>query len=1453
MSSFDHESTIPAPIPREFVILFARGTHEGIEEPPAKRRKTQWSKPLLDTQAAEELLPQYLTMFRLNVKLTFNEPPIPDHGREYDTSVSIPILLRLRHRTALYPRLKIQTDYGDILLNELDLQDYLYHLKSIVDFPSIYRTSGIPLACYKSLLRKDPEDELSFLLEVKALWKDSPKPHVLFQNISRGAKDAFLHYFGGSQPSAMNGQVRDRRTSRWAPSEFYDNVHVPKKQVDLSSVTGFESIKCQLFPFQERAVGWLLEREGVEVLPDGSLSDLVEDQRVPLSFIQTTDAEGRPCFLSHLLYVAMSDLSGWPFLEEARGGILAEEMGLGKTVELLTLICLHRRSQLDLTTPYPDLNLTKSGATLIVTPPAILEQWKQEIAKHAPRLRYVQYRGIQHSQEPEATIVEQLASHDIVLTTYSVLQREIHFAEDPPDRSLRHQRTVPRRRSPLVRISWWRICIDEAQMVETGVSNAARVARIIPRCNAWAVTGTPLRKDMKDLFGLLFFLRYEPFCYSMKIWGRICEDFKPVFRSLIKKLVMRHNKDMVRNELHLPHQKRIVITIPFTPVEEQHYEQLFQQMCQECGLDSSGAPVAYWDPTSPKTVERMRYWLTRLRQACLHPEIAVNARRVFGSGPLRSVAEVLEVMIDQNETQIRSEERGLLLSQIRRGQLLENAENPQGALQLWKDALSFSQEIVADCRSQLAEALKDTQVEDHDNLSVSDTESEETGEAEKSRIGTYHQRLRGALEIEHMCKFFIASAFYQIKADQKLTEPDSKEFQRLERLEEESYEAAKFIRRELLAETSRRVNKHIDVVRIKAENEELVQIPYMTADLRPGGIESHRILDQLEDFSEVMNRRTAKFNKWRDHMVKLILRPLVDEEDGVNLQGDEYESSTKVQDDMYVYMEALRALVADHHDAITGQKSALVRHELQQALEKAKGGEGPSPKLFVSLMDTCKKLKAPKELGSLRGILNELRNLVSSLEWQESGGSARARTELAIIEDIHKTVSKMFSTHSKVAAKLEREVILFQRVANRRLEYYRHLQQISDTVAPYDEASKGKPLDREQFDSRLEAEERMKTKLSGLKSKRRYLIHLRDEASGEETTRICIICQCAFETGVLTVCGHKYCKDCLRLWWRQHRSCPVCKNRLRSNELHQITYKPTELVAQEEKTPATSESDHSMKNAIYSDIKSSDMKEIKDTEINGSFGTKIDTLARHLIWLRHHDPGAKSIVFSQYKSFLGILASAFSRFNIEFSSVDSRNGIELFKKEPSIECFLLHAKAHSSGLNLVNATHVFLCEPLINTAIELQAIARVHRIGQHRETTVWMYLVSDSVEESIYQISVSRRLAHIAQKQKGVNENGRILSSVMDANSDLDLSDLAENVIDAANSLEMQDVALGKLLGGRSAEGEIVDDNDLWQCLFGKVKKNDSASGDTTEPIRLEVDRMLRADAAEERRDAINH
>jgi E3 ubiquitin-protein ligase SHPRH len=302
-------------------------------------------------------------------------------------------------------------------------------------------------------------------------------------------------------------------------------------------------------------------------------------------------------------------------------------------------------------------------------------------------------------------------------------------------------------------------------------------------------------------------------------------------------------------------------------------------------------------------------------------------------------------------------------------------------------------------------------------------------------------------------------------------------------------------------------------------------------------------------------------------------------------------------------------------------------------------------------------------------------------------------------------------------------------------------------------------------------------------------------------------------------------------------------------DFHEITYKPQELRAQEEQphlpeSPSRTESDRETPSSIstasiYSDISSSIMDEIKAIDLDGSFGTKIDTLARHILWLRENDPGAKSIIFSQYRDFLSVLSEALTRFKIGHTSIGVAGGIEKFRQDASVECFLLDAKSDSSGLNLVNATHVFLCEPLINTAIELQAIARVHRIGQQRPTTVYMYLIRDTVEEAIYDISVSRRLAHISRSRDSASSSTAV--------SRLPTPALQENMLDKANSLEMEQAPISNLLAKGKSGGEIVDKEDLWKCLFGKARRESKA---LPEEVQRDLDRQIRADAVDARRDA---
>jgi E3 ubiquitin-protein ligase SHPRH len=315
-----------------------------------------------------------------------------------------------------------------------------------------------------------------------------------------------------------------------------------------------------------------------------------------------------------------------------------------------------------------------------------------------------------------------------------------------------------------------------------------------------------------------------------------------------------------------------------------------------------------------------------------------------------------------------------------------------------------------------------------------------------------------------------------------------------------------------------------------------------------------------------------------------------------------------------------------------------------------------------------------------------------------------------------------------------------------------------------------------------------------------------------------------------------------------HHNCPVCKRRLIQADLHEITYKPQELsieaeeiheISQERASPSST----SRKSAIYSEISKSKLAEIKNIELDGpSFTTKIDTLARHLIWLRESDPGAKSIIYSQFKAFLDVLARAFQRFRIGFSSIDKPNGIDKFKHDPGVECFLLHARAHSSGLNLVNASHVFLCEPLLNTALELQAIARVDRIGQHQETNVWLYLVDGTVEESIHQLSVKRRMEHIGQRLK--NGKGK--------QKELTPDELLDTRLEEANSMELQEASLANLFAKGGKGGENVETEDLWDCLFGGVGQRNANAERTLENSDLrfdhEVRRQLGAEAAEQRR-----
>ena len=273
------------------------------------------------------------------------------------------------------------------------------------------------------------------------------------------------------------------KSDSWSPRDFYDNVYVPKSEGAAPDVPSIDELQCELYPFQKRAVQWLLWREGAVK----ALEHPEELSEPPHGFVRTTDGDGKRCLISHFWGMATTDEQVLVHMShKVKGGILAEEMGLGKTVEIIALHCLHKRDPTE-QSPSPK-NLPRCSATLIITPPAILQQWKNELQGLASSLNVFVYEGlrIEAGKSNHEALMLRCTQHDIVLTTYNVLAREIHYAETP-DRSLRHEKKYEKRLSPLTQIHWWRVVLDEAQMVESGVSNAAKVAKLIPRDIAWYV------------------------------------------------------------------------------------------------------------------------------------------------------------------------------------------------------------------------------------------------------------------------------------------------------------------------------------------------------------------------------------------------------------------------------------------------------------------------------------------------------------------------------------------------------------------------------------------------------------------------------------------------------------------------------------------------------------------------------------------------------------------------------------------------------------------------------------------------------------------------------------------------------------------------------------------------------------------------------------------------------
>ncbi len=306
-------------------------------------------------------------------------------------------------------------------------------------------------------------------------------------------------------------------------------------------------------------------------------------------------------------------LAGYGF-----GGILADDMGLGKNIQTLAhLLCQKEAGRL-------------REPALLVVPTSLVHNWCDEAARFAPTLRVLPLHGPARSQR-----FAEIAEHDLVITTYALLPRD----------------TVLRQRA------WHAVILDEAQAVKNPQAKAAQAAMGLRTEHRLCLTGTPVENHLGDLWSLL----------SIALPGALGDrrQFARVFRTPIEKrgnaargralaervrpFLLRRTKENVASEL--PEKTEIVQRVELSGAQRDLYETVRLAMHERVREEIAQRGLA-------RSQIVILDALLKLRQVCCDPRLLPKR--------LQKKAESvkLELLLDMLPQMIAEGRRVLLFSQF---------------------------------------------------------------------------------------------------------------------------------------------------------------------------------------------------------------------------------------------------------------------------------------------------------------------------------------------------------------------------------------------------------------------------------------------------------------------------------------------------------------------------------------------------------------------------------------------------------------------------------------------------------------------------------------------------------------------------------------------------------------------------------------------------------------------
>jgi len=143
---------------------------------------------------------------------------------------------------------------------------------------------------------------------------------------------------------------------------------------------------------------------------------------------------------------------------------------------------------------------------------------------------------------------------------------------------------------------------------------------------------------------------------------------------------------------------------------------------------------------------------------------------------------------------------------------------------------------------------------------------------------------------------------------------------------------------------------------------------------------------------------------------------------------------------------------------------------------------------------------------------------------------------------------------------------------------------------------------------------------------------------------------------------------------------------------------------------------------------------------------KVDSAMEILALIRREFPNEKTLVFSQFTSFLDLMEIPISddgynyrRYDGSMSNGDRDAAVNDFMKKPEVKVMLVSLRCGNAGLNLYAATRVIMLDPFWNPSVEDQAIKRAHRLGQTQPVVAYRILVRATIEDRILALQEKKR------------------------------------------------------------------------------------------------------------------